>query len=306
MDEKIERGGMYIVFNAETGSDIATAKIADAADPKKTKFVPELKSYEKFLEELKLKEYAKIDKKSKVDATREKNKELFDAIDHKATYNLMLDDYNKKLQMLAVNPPFAFVKVVTMIVNAGDKREIIQWENENNDPIKEAKIIGDTITLLHANNHGGDSFNSHAIVTFNGKRFDIPLMIERGQIRGVTNMPYSWLERLTHRGDREASHDLIEYRSYQNTPVNKLSLSRNLAIRFGADFAKVQIDYANCTMGELKFYSLDQVLKLEYWYRFHHGLEIPSVKDFLASLPKNTNKKTVDIPNTKGIELPDV
>ena len=74
---------------------------------------------------------------------------------------------------------------------------------------------------------------------------------------------------------------------------------------FGIDFAKVQIDYATCTIEELKFYSLDQVLKLEYWYRFHHGYKIPSVKDFLASLPKMKEEKKVDLPEISGRELPD-
>ena len=308
MNKKIEGDGFYIIFNAETGADIATAKIADAADPKKTKFVPELESFEQFKEEkVTINTNKVLKKKYKNQETIDKHmKEEVTDIDYKADYENSLEDYNNKIQMLAVNPPFAYVKLVTIIVNTGDKREIIQYENENNDKDIEYSIINKTVHLLHSKNQGNDSYNSHAIVTFNGKIFDIPLLIERGQVRNVTNLPYSWLERLTNRGDRENHYDMIEHRSYQNTPVNKLSLTRNLAIRFGIDFAKVQIDYATCSIEELKFYSLDQVLKLEYWHRFHHGLSIPSVKDFLASLPKAKEEENIELPEETGRELPDV
>jgi len=306
MDKVIERAGQYVIFNAETGPDVATAKIADAADPKKGKFVPELISFENFKKDkIKIGTENVMKKNYSKQETIDKHMEGVLTRDYKADYDLLLDDYNKKIQMLAVNPPFAFVKVITMIVNTGKEREVFQFENENNTPDIEWGIIKKAVEILHSKNQGIGDFNSHAIVTFNGKRFDIPLLIERGQIRGVTNTPYSWLERLTNRGDREGHHDMIEHRSYQNTPVNKLSLTRNLAIRFGIDFAKVQIDYVTCTMKELMFYSLDQVLKLEYWYRFHHGLSIPSVKEFLDSLPKNTEEKKVELPDD-GIELPSV
>ena len=309
MNNKTERDGFYIVVNIETGPDIATAKIADLADPKKAKFVPELKSFESFMNEKIAIGTENINKRGyKKQETIDKNmKEVLNR-DYKADYQIMLADYNKKLQMLAVVPPFAYVKIATMIINAGDKREINIWENENNDPVIEAAIIKEVVDILYSKNHGNDGYNSHAIVTFNGKRFDIPLLLERGQVRGVRNIAYTFLERLMNRGDREAHYDMIENRPYQNTPVNKLSLTRNLAIRFGIDCAKVQIDYSKCTIDELKYYSLDQVLKLEYWHRFHHGLSIPTIEEFLKSLPKPKVKEVdVPIPNASNdLELPKV
>ena len=304
-DKKVERGGFYVVVNMETGPDIATARIADAADPKKVPFVPALKTFEQYYAELKEKEYVKI-AKFKGEDTQERKKAEFKALDHKTGYQTLLDDYNKKLQMLAVHPPFAYIKIATMVINSDDKREVKIWKNENNDPVIEAKIIREVVEILYSTNHGNDSFNSHATVTFNGKRFDIPLLSERGQIRGVRNIPYDFLERLMSRGSRENHHDMIENRPYQNTVVNKLSLTRNLAIRFGIDCAKVQIDYAKCSIEELKYYSLDQVLKLEYWYRFHHGLEIPTVKEFLATLPNQNKAEPKEIPNIEPRKLPEL
>jgi len=286
----------YFILDIETGPDQQLAEVIDSAI-ENSHILPEtIPSYEEYKQLELEKEFDRIDKaqyakQTTIDSHREKAMSK----DYTIEWENMAVSYKERIQKLAVNCPFAFIKLARMTVMNGDERELFVWENPNNDKAIEKTIIKDIADKTYTLLVGSSGTNTHELVTFNGKRFDIPLLIERGGVVGAT-IPFKWLEYLTQRGDRFNHYDMMEYRSYQNTQVNKLSLSANLVARFGKEFAKKEIDFAECSFEQLKEYSLDEILKLEYWYRVHSGFEVLPIKEFLETLPKvNEVKESIQI-----------
>jgi DNA polymerase elongation subunit (family B) len=159
----------------------------------------------------------------------------------------------KKEASLALDPKFAIVTLVTMIENC----KLHLYENPYSNPQVEKKIIEEVV-------HKITSMVNHAVplVTFNGKRFDLPVLMTRGQILDANSYLFG-LIRLMQRGDRFGHIDLTEF--------TEGSLDENLRAIFG--FGKKKINFSSCSFPELKKYAIDEILKLEYWYRSLMGYD---------------------------------
>lgn len=167
-----------------------------------------------------------------------------------------LDWIGKEKNKLALNSKFAGIQLVTMVTE--DSFTVL--ENPEHNINKEQEIIEAVYDAIMDVIHSGDH-----LVTFNGKRFDIPLIMERGQIVGAQKYLLS-LETLLVRGTRFKHIDLSE--------MHDGNLDMNLRVRFG--FGKRNTDpsfFAKASYDEIKRYAVDEAFKLEYWYRTIVGLD---------------------------------
>jgi predicted PolB exonuclease-like 3'-5' exonuclease len=91
------------------------------------------------------------------------------------------------------------------------------------------------------------------VITFNGKKFDIPAIIKYG-IKYDLDLPYKWLKRACKRYETTNHIDLMEelgeYGSYR-------SLDEYLQIYLGVE--KKEIDFATCTDEELREHCLEDI-----------------------------------------------
>lgn len=92
------------------------------------------------------------------------------------------------------------------------------------------------------------------LVTFNGKKFDIPAIMKYG-IKNDLLLPYSWLKRACRRYDNILHVDLVEelgeYNKYR-------SLDEYLKIYL--NISKKEIDFETCTHKELKEHCLEDIV----------------------------------------------
>ena len=105
--------------------------------------------------------------------------------------------------------------------------------------------------------------NSVELVTFNGKKFDLPLIIKQG-IKQKINLPYKNLKKATERFNKNGTirHlDLMEllgdYGSYKK-------MDTYLQIYLG--IAKKEIDFATCADEELKEHCREDLVNSELLY----------------------------------------
>ena len=266
----------YLCFNIDTAPDVKSATLVDEVKPKKKNLLPDpISSFEDFKKEKFSEGYALIMKKNyKNQDTIDKHINELKEKNYKVEYTRYQEEYTHQIQMLAINPPFAMTKLITFKANDND---ILFLKNEELTIEKEKSIIEEAYQLIIERVLGDKGIATKELVTFNGKHFDIQVLIERGGVSG-TNIGYRWLERLTIRGDKYGHCDMMEHRSYMSSPVNKLSLNENLVLRFGKKFRKPDLDYANCTFDELLKYAEAGILGLEHWYKQHNGIIVPLPK----------------------------
>lgn len=259
----------YMLLDIESSPDVKLARTLDENDPGINKYLPDtIPEYEKYKSEQIQLDIDKIKGKYKKQDTISKYIAELPDKDYKLIWQEMKDRYDKQIQMLAVSPPFAMIKLLTTKTND----ELVLYENPELSGKIEKEIIETISNLIHNKLTGGTGIDTIELVTFNGKFFDIPVLIERGGIVGA-KIPYRWLELIAKRGDKYGHYDLIENRSFKNTIVNKMNLNKNLISRFGNAFAKIPIDFDTAEYPDLKKYAIDELLKMETFYRFHCGME---------------------------------
>jgi hypothetical protein len=277
----------FVIIDIETAPDVSLAKMLDDINDN-NKLLPEpLPVYEEYesnrIEEEKQKIYAKNYKKQEtVDA------HILDVIsfDYKKEYLALEQKRNDSINKLALFPPFAFIKLITVYSHTQDKDVINYYHNFDNDKTIENEIITKLCHKLYSLMTGTEV---HELVTFNGKSFDIPVLIERGGIVGA-DIQYKWLEKLTIKGEKYNHYDMIEMRAYNNSPHNKLSLANNLVIRYGKEFAKHNIDFSLCTNLELIKYAIDETMKFAYWVKNHYGIKTINKNKYLKNINNLINK----------------
>ena len=265
----IKKDRNYIILDIETSPDVRLAGTLDKIEDKKTKFLPdELPEYKEYKKQKIVKEIENIKKKYKKQETIDKYiNELADK-DYQSEYEKLQEKYNSKIQNLAVKPQFAMIKVVNLKFN----NELITFTNENLNYKIEKEIIESVYEILYQKITGEGGTKTYELVTFNGKHFDIPVLIERGAVVNA-EIGFRWLELLLKRGEHFGHYDLIENRAFENSIVNKFNLNKNLVMRFGEEFAKMPIDFATVDFKTLLTYSIDEILKMEKFYRYHCGME---------------------------------
>ena len=271
-DKTIKKEEMqYIALDIETSPDIKLAKMLDDTDPGKNILPEPVQEFEEYkTEQFNRDKQTIIDKKYVKQTTTDGHLAKLADKDYRSDWEKMKENYDEKINNLAVQPQFAMVKIVKMKTND----ELFTFHNPTLSYEVEKDIIEKVVDILHKNVSGsqGNVTKTRTLFTFNGKHFDVPVLIERGGVVGA-NIAYSWLELMLKRGDMFNHIDMIENRPFKNTVVNKFSLNKNLIIRFGPEFAKIEVDFDTVKFDDLDTYSTDEIIKFEKWVRQHHGLE---------------------------------
>jgi predicted PolB exonuclease-like 3'-5' exonuclease len=152
----------------------------------------------------------------------------------------------KLINELALKPWFA--RVVVVNIKEADKDLVTYTIDDYSEKelIEIAyKAIFDTIQY------------GKTLVTFNGKKFDIPVIMNRATVLDA-DISVRWLEPLLFRGDRRGHYDMSENR--------ERSLDTILQIVFGQDNKKKKIDFNKARIPEIVEYSRDEMMKMEKLY----------------------------------------
>lgn len=153
----------------------------------------------------------------------------------------------KLIDDLALNPKFARVYLASFC-NAG-KITVVHGDNEK----KLIDFIGKSI--YEAYKAGSE------IVTFNGCKYDFPVIIERGQINRV-KLPYRLFANMKRAEYRFNHYDL--YKTHDG------SLELNSQVRFGE--SKPNIDFKNSSLDEWVIYSGMEMGLSESLYLADNGI----------------------------------
>jgi hypothetical protein len=280
----------YMILDIETEADLELAKLIDDNDPYAKPLCPEpVPAYVIFRKEYVTKETIAINESGLAESTIKKKLKKLDGLeneDYEKLYEEVKIAYKKALKNLAVNPIFAMIKIASLKFD--DEEEIFTLTNRESSYTTEQNIIERIYELLYQHVTGAGAIKNilqtKLLVTNNGKHFDIKLLIERGAVVGA-RIDYRWLERLTNRHCDE-HYDFMDVRAYISTPVNKLSLTKNLLIRYGPEFMKEKIDFQECTFDELLEYHIDEMYKFEFLIRNHFGIETRTPAEFLSGIAK--------------------
>ena len=167
-----------------------------------------------------------------------------------------------QLEKLALKPNFAMIKLIT--IYNGNNNSVVQFENENCSRADEKNAIEEAVRYVQKNQIGT---STSELVTFNGKRFDFPVLLMRGEIVGA-NIPYRWVQTLMRYGDRGGHYDIMDDREG--------SLNLNLRLRFGK--SKKEINFETTSFSKLKAYAVDEIKLIAKWYCLIMGYDFPEEK----------------------------
>ncbi len=102
--------------------------------------------------------------------------------------------------------------------------------------------------------------DSPHLVTFNGKHFDIPIIIKQGIMNGV-DLPYKWLFECAKRFSSHDHTDMMEVLSFGGT---MMSLDKYLQVYCGVQ--KKPIDFTSASDEEIVAHCLEDIAYTELLY----------------------------------------
>ena len=163
-------------------------------------------------------------------------------------------------EKLALKPMYASIQLITIII---DGQEPIVLENPKHSRVKEKAIIEQLVLMLQKTPHEGrKGIGTCEIVTFNGKRYDFPLLIQRSLVTGAS-VPIRWLDKLTGYGDRNGHFDMCDV----------LEGSLDLNLRAAGMEGKKRINHNSRTHEQLKEYAVDEIKQTEILYKRMMGYD---------------------------------
>jgi predicted PolB exonuclease-like 3'-5' exonuclease len=161
-------------------------------------------------------------------------------------------------EKLALKIHYAQVKLIKIF---DSEKGMVTFENFGLDKKVEKDIIEKAITYIRT---GSASTHTKEIVTFNGKKYDFPVLMARGEILHA-DIPYRWLQGLTGYGDRAGHYDMSDGREG--------SLDINLKRIFGK--GKHEIDFLHVSDADLDAYAEDEMKGLVKWWCLINGFPVP-------------------------------
>ena len=112
----------------------------------------------------------------------------------------------------------------------------------------------------------GSLLQGETVVTFNGKNFDLPIIIKNG-IKQKINLPFRTLKEMTKRYNAPQHIDLMETLAFGG---QFKSLDTYLQIYLG--IAKTPIDFKTCTSDELAKHCVEDVDNLYKLYKLFENI----------------------------------
>lgn len=173
-----------------------------------------------------------------------------------------IEDKKAKLKKdLALNLNFAAIRLITLKT----PDTLYYFRNHEMNKEIETHIISEAMNVIIKKMSG--STDTGMLGTFNGKAFDLPIILTRAQTLRA-NINYMYLLNLMTEYKHKGKHlDLMEF--------SEGSLDLNCKRLFGEGKLNTQGSafFDNCTSSELEVYAGDEIFKMERWFRLLQGLD---------------------------------
>lgn len=155
--------------------------------------------------------------------------------------------YDSALNQFKTHPLFTMIDIITI----SDNGNIYQMSLNTHT---EKQMLEHTFDLIVK------TMKTNGIIfTFNGKKFDFPIMIARAEAL-YASVDTMYLETLCKPSSWQ-HQDL--YEPYKFGGHKYTSLSMQLFARYG--IKKVEIDFDSCTLEEKEEYAMDEMTKFQIW-----------------------------------------
>jgi len=159
---------------------------------------------------------------------------------------------------MATDPDYAKIKLIAVKVN-DEPAKILAGLSEFSDLLLEFEKANCIKDGVH---------EKCKIITFNGKAFDLPVIIRNG-IREKAGLPYKYLQSMTKKWSTDIHIDLMEQLSETKGWKSLDILSKIYGL---GDMEHKEIDFENCTMEELTAHALEDVETTAKYYKLFERL----------------------------------